>query len=212
MYEMEMLQAAEAAHVSGVTVRDINRMFDEHILPEKYIARKNVRMISANSCLMVSLYYETKDVLTSSMRKSIIKDLDIAYPSLAFEPIQNVYLDTKVFHSWLKIDLEPFRIMIAERLSELQEVKSLVTEDPEILGGIPVFTGTRVPVHNVAASLASGMSEENVKRAYPHLELSQIRRAPLYARTHPLRGRPAAASQQIKVISRKRLVLPEFNA
>lgn len=211
MNEVEMLQATEAAHVSGVTVRDINRIFDEHILPEKYISRKKVRMISANSCLMVSFYYETRDIFTSHMRKSIIKDLDIAYPNLAFRSLKDVHLDSTVLHSWLKIDMEPFRKMVAKRLSELQEAKELVVDDPEILGGLPVFAGTRVPVHNVAASLASGMSEQDVKRAYPHLEISQIRLAPLYVRTHPLRGRPAAAPQQVEVISRKRLALPEIS-
>ena len=31
-----------------------------------------------------------------------------------------------------------------------------VVSDPEILGGVPVLRGTRVPAHDVAASVAAG--------------------------------------------------------
>jgi uncharacterized protein (DUF433 family) len=47
--------------------------------------------------------------------------------------------------------------------------QQLVTIDPEILGGTPVFTGTRVPVAVLFENLADGLSLEEIIDAYPTL-------------------------------------------
>jgi len=41
-------------------------------------------------------------------------------------------------------------------LNELDRLRQLVTSDPEIMGGTPVFMGTRIPVDVVANILAQG--------------------------------------------------------
>ena len=41
-------------------------------------------------------------------------------------------------------------------LRELRRARRLVVSDPEILGGDPVFRGTRVPVHLIADLVAQG--------------------------------------------------------
>ena len=40
----------------------------------------------------------------------------------------------------------------------MQNVKDLITIDPEILGGHPVFEGTRVPVETIFDHLEEGVS------------------------------------------------------
>lgn len=47
--------------------------------------------------------------------------------------------------------------------------RGLITIDSMILGGIPTFRGTRVPVDSVSASLKKGISRERVLSAYPSL-------------------------------------------
>ena len=49
----------------------------------------------------------------------------------------------------------------------------LVTTDPEILGGIPVFSGTRVPVAVLFENLADGLSLEEILDSYPTLKREQ---------------------------------------
>ena len=66
----------------------------------------------------------------------------------------------------------------------------LVVTDPEILGGDPVFRGTRVPVHLIAAMQEQGVSTADILEAYPRVTLEMIELAPLYARWHPLRRVP----------------------
>ena len=45
----------------------------------------------------------------------------------------------------------------------------LVTVDPEILGGTPVFTGTRVPLAVLFENLADGLSLDEILDSYPTL-------------------------------------------
>ena len=45
----------------------------------------------------------------------------------------------------------------------------IVSSDPEVLGGTPVFVGTRVPVAVLFENLADGMRLEEILDAYPTL-------------------------------------------
>ena len=47
------------------------------------------------------------------------------------------------------------------------DAKSVVHSDPEILGGMPVFVGTRVPLQNLIDYLAAGDSLEDFLRSFP---------------------------------------------
>ncbi len=53
-----------------------------------------------------------------------------------------------------------------------------------VCGGEPVIKGTRIPVRLVAGCWRGGMSPEEIKAAYPHLELAQIFDALSYAEDH----------------------------
>ena len=45
----------------------------------------------------------------------------------------------------------------------------IVSSDPEVLGGTPVFMGTRVPVAVLFENLADGMTLDEILDAYPTL-------------------------------------------
>lgn len=90
----------------------------------------------------------------------------------------------------VKVDLQEPRRDLAASLRALRRARSLVVTDPEILGGEPVFRGTRVPVHAIAAMLEQGSSEAEILKAYPRISAEMIRLAPAYAQAYPIRGRP----------------------
>ena len=50
----------------------------------------------------------------------------------------------------------------------------LITTDPEILGGTPVFTGTRVPVKNLTDCLEAGDSIDEFLADFPSVSRAQI--------------------------------------
>ena len=49
----------------------------------------------------------------------------------------------------------------------------LVVSDSEILGGTPVFAGTRVPVAVLFENLADGLSLDEILDSYPTLKRDQ---------------------------------------
>jgi uncharacterized protein (DUF433 family) len=89
--------------------------------------------------------------------------------------------------------MTPFVTATAGRLQRLEAARALVTSSPDILSGTPVIAGTRIPVHDVAASIAAGHAREDVLAAYPSLTAEQVDLATLYAEANPLRGRPRLA-------------------
>jgi uncharacterized protein (DUF433 family) len=90
----------------------------------------------------------------------------------------------------VKVDLQEPRRDLAASLRALRRARSLVVTDPEILGGDPVFRGTRVPVHVIAAMLEQGSTEADILKAYPRVTAEMVPLALAYAQAYPIRGRP----------------------
>jgi uncharacterized protein (DUF433 family) len=66
----------------------------------------------------------------------------------------------------------------------------LIVEDPDILGGTPVIRGTRLSVHSILGRLNGGERIEDLIEDYPDLTREAVETATIYARSHPLVGRP----------------------
>jgi uncharacterized protein (DUF433 family) len=65
--------------------------------------------------------------------------------------------------------------------------------DDGFSAGTPVIGGTRVPVYDVAASVAAGYPIERILSAYPSLNREQVELAALFAEANPQRGKTEAA-------------------
>ncbi|HEY1870116.1 MAG TPA: DUF433 domain-containing protein [Chitinophagaceae bacterium] len=53
------------------------------------------------------------------------------------------------------------------------DVRKLITIDKEVLGGTPVFTGTRVPVESLFDHLESGVSLDEFLEEFPTVNRQQ---------------------------------------
>jgi uncharacterized protein (DUF433 family) len=58
----------------------------------------------------------------------------------------------------------------------------LVAEDPDILGGIRCFAGTRAPIAHVLASLDKGVSLERLQASWPFLTQAHVDASRAHAR------------------------------
>jgi uncharacterized protein (DUF433 family) len=56
-----------------------------------------------------------------------------------------------------------------------------ITVDANQLGGVPCIRGLRIPVATVVGMVSEGMAEPEILKAYPDLELEDIREALRYA-------------------------------
>lgn len=52
--------------------------------------------------------------------------------------------------------------------------KMVVTSSPEVLGGTPVFAGTRVPVHTLIEYLSAGDSIDDFLDGFPTVSRQQV--------------------------------------
>jgi uncharacterized protein (DUF433 family) len=192
--DAELLTTPEAAVVAGVDVRDVNRLIDERILPEELYTNEDSRRVWAGTCVFIRFYYAAASSLTAQERKFAIDTLCREENAKAAVRVIKAWRNARphwtVEHRFLTLNFDQF---IADTLAEhdkLTFARAAVTEDPDILGGTPVIKGTRVPVHDVAASAAAGLPLSRIKVAYPSLTEELIELAILYAKATPSRGRP----------------------
>jgi uncharacterized protein (DUF433 family) len=66
----------------------------------------------------------------------------------------------------------------------------MVVEDPEIRGGKPCVSGTRIGVYEVAKMLEQGAPEEEILEGYPSLKREHLELAKIFAQAYPRKGRP----------------------
>ena len=56
----------------------------------------------------------------------------------------------------------------------LEDLRGVIHRDPEIMGGTPVFTGTRVPLQNLIDYLEGGESIEDFLDGFPSVKRAQV--------------------------------------
>jgi uncharacterized protein (DUF433 family) len=54
------------------------------------------------------------------------------------------------------------------------ELRGVVHSDPQIMGGTPVFVGTRVPLENLIDYLEGGESVDDFLEAFPTVKREQV--------------------------------------
>lgn len=61
-------------------------------------------------------------------------------------------------------------------------MRKRIISDPEILGGTPVFRGTRIPLDHIAGLMRKGVPTSEIAEDYPSLSRHDIAFARVYAR------------------------------
>ncbi len=193
---LDMLKPTEAAVVASVALRDVNRAIDEHILPEGFVSHDDGRRVAFTACMLISFYVESADRLTAKERTCTIHEAGLRLRKFRnFDLKFLVEHDWTVRHDFVTIDLAPFARRTKERMERLTAAREAVVSDPEILGGTPVLRGTRVPAHDVAASVEAGISTDRILAAYPSITEEWIKLATIYASANPPRGRPRSTEK-----------------
>jgi uncharacterized protein (DUF433 family) len=206
----ELLTTTEAAVVADVTVRDVNRLIDEHILPEQLYSVEGSRRVYAGACALMNFYVSTAESLTSHERSNAIRSLWAdSKAKHAVWTIKNWRRSKPkwtVHHHFLTINFDKFVADTIERHHKLTEAQKIVVEDAGILDGTPVIKGTRVPVHDIAASAEAGLTIAQIKDAYPSLDKNLIELAILYAKAVPPRGRPRHIKPDVPAAAARKVV------
>lgn len=212
--DIELLTPPEAAVIASVTLRDINRVIDEKILPERFYTLEGGRRLHVTACPLVGFYFHAAKALTSEERHLVIHRLSERIgPGTVRKPMAHWRKSSKpadwtVNDGFLTVSLWEFATSVEDRHAKLAKAREMVTEDPDILDGTPVIRGTRIPVHDVAASVAAGLPRPRIRSAYPGLDDRVIELTTIYAEATPLRGRPkrpATLPPDAKLVSERKV-------
>lgn len=169
----------EAAVLTGLPLKAVNNAIDRNTVAA-VPGEGEGRLLDARALVSLSIERRLSDRLaTPELRRRV-------FDALAEAPRNSVSLEGGL----IKIDLREPRRALASSLRDLRRARRLVISHPDILGGDPVFRGTRVPVHLIAELVAQGSQPAELMEGYPRLSAEMIRLAPIYAAAYPLRGRP----------------------
>lgn len=199
---VRLYTAREAAALSGVAVKAVNNAIDKRIIRAARPAsvktgRAPLRSLSEDDLLRLKLWYEVGGVLSQERRERLFAEIK-ERPNA-----RHVKAD-----KLLIIDVAEARKEIAVRTRELAAAEAAIVRDKAVMGGEPVFRGTRIPVRSIAAMLNDGASEAEILDGYPKLDNRLLSLAKIWVAAHPRRGRPKSLKEKgFKVKSAKRTTL-----
>jgi uncharacterized protein (DUF433 family) len=168
----------EAAVLTGLPLKAVNNAIDKNTISVVAV-EEGGRLLDARALVSLAVERRLADRVAPELRRQV-------FDALGESPRNVVSLEGGL----VKIDLREPRRELATSLRELRRARRLVVSDPDIMGGDPVFRGTRVPVHMIAELVAKGSMPAELVESYPRLTAEMIRLAPIYAAAYPLRGRP----------------------
>ncbi|MBV9481938.1 MAG: DUF433 domain-containing protein [Acidobacteria bacterium] len=168
----------EAAVLTGLPLKAVNNAIDKKTI-SAVAGEEGGRLLDARALVSLAVERRLADRVAPELRRQVFDALG--------ESVRNV---VSLEGGLVKIDLREPRRELATSLRELRRAKRLVVSEPDIMGGDPVFRGTRVPVHMIAELMTKGSTPADLAESYPRLTAEMIRLAPIYAAAYPLRGRP----------------------
>ncbi len=68
-----------------------------------------------------------------------------------------------------------------EDAADISEIRRYIVSDSQIMDGLPVFAGTRIPVYIIFDYFAEGFGVEAILKDYPALDKDKIRMALKFA-------------------------------
>jgi len=187
---------AQAAAVTGLPLAAIHKAIDSRVIRPR-IARSGTsvrRLLSKEQLTFLQLEAEGVRLLPIGTRREIAEAIQRS-PKKEAMSIAN--------GTALRIEIGPARRKVEKQLKRLARIEAMVTSDPDIMRGTPVFKGTRIPVDLVADMLVQGATVEEILAGYPTLNKEKTAMAPLYMSAFPRRGRPIRYSWQRNARRRK---------
>lgn len=182
------LTIRETAALSGVSKAMIEKAVEARILPT--VAAPAHFRGGATRYLPVRAVAYFRSLSAANLTDLSVRHKRAIWTCLAkLEPMR---LQSIEFTTGAMIDLERLAaetLRIAEQYLEVRD--QYIASDPDILGSTPVIAGTRLTVYSVLGRLQDGDSTDDLAKDYPELPREAFRAAELYAKSHPLRGRPS---------------------
>jgi uncharacterized protein (DUF433 family) len=188
MTDAATLTPREVAELSGASKRLIEKAIEERVLRVRFPAargsRRARRMLPAHSVAYAALIAKLNLRLTTVHKRRLLSKLAHLRPG----EIRNARVELAP-----AVEIDVGRLVgdvmdRAERYRTTRDAWIVINE--EIMGGTPVIRGTRMTVYSVLGRVDHGDTIDDILEDNPDLSREAMEAALIYARTHPLIGRP----------------------
>lgn len=179
--------AREVAELANVPVRTVDKAIEEKVLAgiRRPGARGRRRMLPLHAVPYAAIVARLSVTLSLAAKRDLVRTLSKRPAArMTTEPLKIAPAVTIDVPTLVGRDL-------AERAARYSRArKTHIEVDSDVMGGTPVLRGTRMTVYSVLGRLDGGDSIDDILEDNPHLTREAVETAALYARTHPLVGRP----------------------
>ena len=175
---------AEAAALSGIGIKAVHNAIDKRIVDTVTSPGPSQRRaLNKEGLLRLKLWYGVGSTLAASRRQRLFEEIKAAPKAKTIKA-----------DDLLIVDVEEARKQLKARMTDLEEAEAVIGRVKGVMGGEPVFKGTRIPARLVAAMIEQGAEEWDILEGYPGLTLRMIELARIWTTAHPARGRPKSMS------------------
>ena len=173
---MLALTTTEAAALTGLDERAVRKDVEHGILDAGTPPRfAEVALVYLRACASFAFHLDARD------RKRLYADIADA--------LERGLARVDLGPGWT-LDVAAVASDLRRRIADFEAWReALVTRD-DVLGGEPVFPGSRLAVRHVGEMLARGADAAEVREDYPYLSERDIEFAGLFAVAYPRIGRP----------------------
>ena len=189
---------AEAAAVSEVGLKSVHNAIDKRII-ESGLTSRHGRALTDDDLLRLKLWYGVGSILTAERRKRLFQAIK-----------DNPTAPTVRADDYLIVDVARAREQLSARADALRQAETIIHSVKGVVGGEPIFKGTRVPVRMIASIKEQGATTVEILEGYPSITSHMVELAEIWTAAHPARGRPKKLSDQgLTAKSTTRLSLKE---
>jgi len=176
----------EVAELSGTPKRTVEKAIEEKVFTTKMVkrGRRQRRMLPAHAVAYALIVRRVKYRMDAAMKRRL---------ATALSRLDNAELRTWRFELEHAVEMDVGRLVgdSMERAEAYGFARDkLIVEDDDILGGTPVIRGTRISVYSILGRLTHGDTVADILSDYPDLTAEAVEAAAIFARSHPLVGRP----------------------
>lgn len=173
---MLALTTTEAAALTGLDERAVRKDVEHGILDAGSPPRfAEVALVYLRACATFAFHLDARD------RKRLYADIADA--------LERGLAQVDLGAGWT-LDVGAVAADLRRRVADFEAWRESLVTRYDILGGEPVFAGTRLAVRHVGEMLARGADAAEVREDYPELTDTDLEFAPLYAVAYPRIGRP----------------------
>jgi uncharacterized protein (DUF433 family) len=193
LFMAEFFSVSEAAAIAEVSPETIRTALEKKsVAPSsKRKTGKAVRyQFSVGDVLLMKVLVEFPFALSKDDKRSLAKILaggDRTAARWSREGTDLVYRSGDI---QVSVECKAFRQKVARNLSAFRWGRRRVVSTPDVMGGEPVFRGTRIPLQHVASLFRKGVPEKEMAEDFPALSSRDLAYARLFSRLGERPGRP----------------------